>query len=528
MLSLVAGLAWPLAGSAAVADPSLFDETAVRTLFAFDQVSIPFSQNLKIEMRQPKKMPGNPVMTRGAPGTPDSWAVQFYGSILREQGKFRMWYVAKGDDSLEKARPSSASWHVAYAESTDGVHWTKPDLGLVEFRGSRKNNLVFMDPASLGVLNVKVISDPEEPDPARRYKMAAHVFFMNQNVKLGSLATFVSADGLRWTMVTKAEPVEGNLVKADLLLPPVHFEPAGGLYRWEGMYYISGQNAYSGSRPYHGRVARGYFSPDFVRWAPANAINFVRPAQHTLLGPGRSRDGEQTHEGIAVWNRGNVLLGISGRWHGAMEWKGVTIDLGFVLSNDGVSFREPAHEWTFLPRGEDGAWDQGGLLQGQGFENIGDQTYIYYGAWDPRIWEEAPARGGVGIATLPRDRFGDLRVDERNKGSGPYEMPVLASEFITAAIPAKAGLSQQLFLNADGLGAEAGLKIELLGAEGQPLPEFSGKNAAMVRQSGFQTPILWKGQAALIGLPERFRIKVSYEGERKTEIRVSALYVRNG
>ena len=196
------------------------------------------------------------------------------------------------------------------------------------------------------------------------------------------------------------------------MLPAVHFEPCGGLYQWDGQYFICGQNAMNATRPYQGRVVRMYRSRDFVNWSPTSSIGFVRTPQHTPLGAGRSLEGEQTHEGISVWNRRNVLLGVVGVWHGAKEWKDITVDLGFVVSNDGLNFREPAHEWTFLRRGEDGAWDQGGLLQGQGFENVGEQTFIYYGAWDPRHRESVPARGGVGIAVLSRDRFGELVVEE--------------------------------------------------------------------------------------------------------------------
>ena len=29
-----------------------------------------------------------------------------------------------------------------YAESKDGIHWKKPELGLVEFNGSKANNIV--------------------------------------------------------------------------------------------------------------------------------------------------------------------------------------------------------------------------------------------------------------------------------------------------------------------------------------------------------------------------------------------------
>jgi len=165
-------------------------------------------------------------------------------------------------------------------------------------------------------------------------------------------------------------------------------------------------------------------------------------------------------------------------------------------------------------------------LQGQGFENIGDETFIYYGAWDPRHWQNTPERGGVGIATLPRDRFGDLVVEEAGKGPGDYQLPVIQGEFITAAVPTKVGAAHRFYLNADGLGAQAELKIELLDNHERPLPGFSGKDAAIVRQSGFHTPVTWNGQTAIADLPDRIRVKATFEGEQKTGIRFSALYVQ--
>jgi len=44
-----------------------------------------------------------------------------------------------------------------------------------------------------------------------------------------------------------------------------------------------------------------------------------------------------------VWNRGNVLLGIYGQWHGDRSGDRhlVTMDLGLVLSNDGLHYRSP-------------------------------------------------------------------------------------------------------------------------------------------------------------------------------------------
>lgn len=501
-----------------------FNETKATTLFAFDNVSIPHTQNLRLEMRAPAKHPANPVVRRGAPGTPDAQGVQFYGSIIREGGRCRMWYVAFDDDTKNKV--ASERWRAAYAESTDGLTWTKPNLGLVEFAGNKNNNLILTDPAPLGFVNVKVLTDPDDPDPQRRYKITGHVYFRHHR-RHGTLARFVSADGLSWKMPHPAKTRNAELLMGDLVLPAVHFEPSGGLYKWDGMFYASGQNSMNATRPYHGRVTRMYRSSDFVTWSQTSTLGFVRSTQHELLGPGRSREGEQTHEGISVWNRGNVLLGVSGLWHGAAEWKDVTIDLGFVVSNDGLNFREPAHEWTFLKRGEDGQWDQGGLIQGQGFENIGDQTFIYYGAWDPRHWEEAPLRGGVGIAVLPRDRFGDLVVEEAGQGGGDYQLPKVISEFVTAAIPVRQGTSPRFHLNADGLGPDATLKVELLDHLEQPIPGCSGKNAAIIRQSGFQTPITWGAKLGRSDLPDRIRLHVSFEGSKRTDIRFSAIYLQS-
>ncbi|QDT44616.1 hypothetical protein Pan241w_47290 [Gimesia alba] len=68
-LLLVAGIVW--AGLAGVisaeehggdAHGGYFDEMQATTLFAFDEVSLPFSQNLKLVMRTPERFPANPVL----------------------------------------------------------------------------------------------------------------------------------------------------------------------------------------------------------------------------------------------------------------------------------------------------------------------------------------------------------------------------------------------------------------------------------------------------------------------------------
>ena len=482
--------------------PTTVDEAV---LFSFDDVSILYTHNLRLTAHAPQRHPDNPVMRRGAPGAPDEFGVQFYGSIVHDEGRFKIWYVAV------------PCWRPAYAESADGIHWERPVLGLVEYKGSRANNLVLMEPAPVKSTNLKVLVEPDDPDPVRRYKMVVDpAWWDGEKSGYCTLAPLFSADGLRWRLAIDATPVDGRLPVERVTIPPDHhFEAAGGLYKWRGLYYASGQSAAGvlnsplSAGEYSGREVVMHRSADFIRWSATTSVGFLREGQYRSF---PYSEGEESHEGVSVWQRGNVLLGLYGIWHGAPEWKDRTLDLGFLISNDGVHFREPVTEWAFLPRGDDGAWDQGGLIQGQGFENVGDRTYIWYGAWDLRA-ERKHTRGGVGLATLERDRFGSLSVrDPAGQGS-----------FVTSLL--QVGQEARLWVNADGIAEDASLRVELLDELERPLPAFSGERGGIVQQSGLKSPVLWDGEEQMRGLQDPFKIKVTFAGGNRSALKFYALYV---
>lgn len=80
-------------------------------------------------------------------------------TLLHEEGRYRLWYGAS-----QAADP--AERYVCYAESEDGFSWQRPELGLVEYRGSRRNNLLCAGQDHyLGA----VFRDPSAP-PEERYK----------------------------------------------------------------------------------------------------------------------------------------------------------------------------------------------------------------------------------------------------------------------------------------------------------------------------------------------------------------------
>jgi len=492
-------------------------------LLAIDDTAIPFTHNLRLEMHRPVKHPDNPLLSPGSADMPDGYGAQFYGSVVEDEGKFKAWYVAIDPSFLEKPG-SFATLRPAYAESADGIHWTKPELGLVEYNGSRKNNLVLIEDGPLNVINLKVLVEPDDPDPSRRFKMTGQTRCAVQKENKaggfqektwGTLVPLISADGLHWRLAIDAKPLGGLLPKEARLLPEHHFEAAGGLYKWNGMYYASGQSGgglgdwgYThGTRPYSGREVMMHRSPDFVTWSKTSHVGFIRHHQHAKFQYGH---GEESHEGASVWNRGNVLLGLYGIWHGGADWEDITLDMGLLVSNDGIRFREPTHEWPLLERGPDGAWDQGGVIQGQGFANIGDETRIYYGAWDPRN-RTATSRGGIGLATLPRDRFGSLKMQKANG----------EAELITMPVSVDGG--SRILVNASGLSQNALLRVELLDRLERPLDGYSGNRAARVREAGFASPVEWS--SSLPDGQDAVRIKLTYEGDARHQIALHAIYV---
>ncbi len=70
--------------------------------------------------------------------------------VFRDDDICRMYYRASHlrnfADKLQTIHP----WFICYAESRDGIHWTRPNLGLVEFNGSTDNNIILTNHCSHG------------------------------------------------------------------------------------------------------------------------------------------------------------------------------------------------------------------------------------------------------------------------------------------------------------------------------------------------------------------------------------------
>ena len=85
-----------------------------------------------------------------------------YFTLFPEDGGIRMYY---------RGWESGRQPVTCLAESTDGLRWTRPDLGLVELGGSSRNNIVFSGPNEGAAHNLTPFRDgnPACP-PEARYK----------------------------------------------------------------------------------------------------------------------------------------------------------------------------------------------------------------------------------------------------------------------------------------------------------------------------------------------------------------------
>ena len=132
------------------------------TYLVLDSRIIDTTDNARLAVGVVKKHPANPLFREDKP-----WEPRFdnlYANVLYDEQdkRYTCWYSpfivdkAVSDTPREKRsqvpyRPRGREMGVCYAVSKDGLTWEKPDLGLIEFNGSKANNLVVRGPHGAGM-----------------------------------------------------------------------------------------------------------------------------------------------------------------------------------------------------------------------------------------------------------------------------------------------------------------------------------------------------------------------------------------
>ena len=199
----------------------------------------------------------------------------FYVSVVHGEGRYRMYYrghslpssiapslVAPGETVVPEHKEVTC-----YAESLDGQIWTKPSLGIVEFQGSKDNNIIW---DGFGTLNFTVFRDTNPATPAEyRYKALATG---QPNRPQKRVVGMVSADGIHW------KPIQE---KALLTQRPT--DNGGDGFLWDNVqgqyvaylriwYPYRWQDSRNRRSPTIRAIARAT-SPDFLNWSDLENID---------------------------------------------------------------------------------------------------------------------------------------------------------------------------------------------------------------------------------------------------------------
>lgn len=270
-----------------------------------------------------------------------------YMVSFRDGDKFRAWYRV----DTAKFNFSDSRSMTAYAESNDGIHWHKPKLGIIEFAGSKQNNLVWDEP---GLVNMAVFRDDNpEARSDERYKAL---------IRGRNIFALVSADGLHWRKAGD-EPILDD--------PPFD---SHNIAFWDPLtkHYL----AYTRGVRLDGRLGQGMTSrfKGGVRWVRHSRSTDFR--HWTALQPIQTGDSPReefyTNSTIRYERAPDFLFMFPSRFASARkpnpDWKhgaGVN-DIAFLSSRDGLQFDRTFMQAFIRPGTDDGNWHERSLYMERG------------------------------------------------------------------------------------------------------------------------------------------------------------------
>ncbi|MBI2432147.1 MAG: hypothetical protein HYV26_04685 [Candidatus Hydrogenedentes bacterium] len=367
--------------------------------------------------------PANPLLVPETPWEVNgTWFVPF--DVLRESAAspLRLWYGAyrKSENKLT---------HTCLAESQDGVAWTRPNLGLLEFEGSKENNIVWQG------RGLKPNFDPLDPDPARRYKGM---------MRSDAFTPMYSPDGIHWTEGPR--PVISQAYDATTF----HYDPIGK--KW-----IAAVKMFK-----DGKRARGYAeSSDYEHWSDT-----------CLMLVADERDAPQDElYALRLFRYESVYLGLLKVYHVATD----RCDIQLAISRDAKHWERPDRVPFLANSPEVGAYDYGNLDAASDPLLINGQLCFFYGGRSGL--HNAPPEitsGSLCAATLRPDGFVSL-----DAGTEPGTLT-------TKPLLLEGGT---LYVNVNA--ANGTLRAEVLDpTTGAPLPGYSLTDFGPITEDETRFPVL--------------------------------------
>ena len=398
-------------------------------------------------------------------------------TVMLDEGVYKMWYSANGEDGVPRD---------CYATSTDGIHWKRPNIGLIDYQGSRENNII-----SLNLNHGSIFKDPSA-EPEQRFKCILGAgkydyvsvygggarFRYDENPPdtwhYGSVGGLYSPDGIHWTPCEKLI-MPWYTDTRNVAFWDDRLQKYVAYVRWNE-YLRAEDGAQRGSFDYRA-IARSE-SADFENFPVPEKIlepDFDDPEDADMWGGG-------LYDTAAVkypFADDAYLIFTAAYYHTTDA-----LDIQLATSRDGIHFarwREP-----FVRLGPAGAFDSMMLYMGVGVLPIGDELRLYYTGYDQphdKVTGEE-YRPAIGSALLRLDGF--VSQDAGGQGGWLTTLPFTFE-------------GNHLEVNMDG-SARGWLKVEILDEGLQPLKGFTEADADRLGGSSTAQTVTWNGKQDLSAL----------------------------
>jgi hypothetical protein len=452
----------------------LFDVGANRQLL-IDEAFFEEVENVRIRLH-PARKTGEKVVQREHPweaATLNWFSVMKDPGVVDKQARYRMWYECYDIEGW----PTGDDTSFCYAESRNGVHWTKPQLDLFEFRGSKKNNILFrqIGPAEAHsrVHGTGVFKDATAPLEAR-YKAVSQGIWRGSKGLPHRIAGMFSTDGLKWARYP--EPI------CDVFADSQY---SGFWDSRVARYVIYGR---VGGR---GRALGRAVSDDFSHFKPLELVlqtDDSDPPNSDLYNPAAIK-----YAGAA-----NVYLMFPSLFQHDTD----TLDIRLAVSRDGVHWTWPQRDVAFIPLGQPGAFDSKTLYMGQGLLEAGEELWLYYSGsplthsghdLDDLLKVEQPR--AYSRVVIRRDRFASA---DSGPGGGYFVTPPLrfAGNVLKVNVDVRPG---------------GRVRVALLDENGEPVPGHTVNDCLPISSNELAEPVRWQqggDVTSLAGKPTRLRVEL--------------------
>jgi predicted GH43/DUF377 family glycosyl hydrolase len=442
----------------------------VTTISFIDDGAIEKSYRLTRFLNHPHKISENPVITKT-----EDWEslMCVYGSVIHDESRFHAYYTIWW---LEEQPPFSCRAEgLAYATSSDGINWVKPSLDIVREVNDGRNNLIryglFADQPC--VLRLR------EPHDSSRYVMAYYGDFppLGSGVRL-----CFSEDGINWdwpgrlVWQTPLDVISKELdyYAADDTIN-FYFDSRTQKYVLLRKVMQDGDLVYDANRHGNWRPGRESLVRSIARCQSHDLIEWTN--HRMILTPDLDDPPGVDFHRLGVTPYRDGYLGLLEMLDATPDKQTMAIDL--VFGEDGLSWKRPCRsQQPFLHPGKACEWDGGVIFTPPQFLVHEDQILVYYGGMQARMNEQSMAqckRYGVGLATLPLDRFCSLRSSEHEPG-----LLITKPVFIANSISVNATV-----------GVEGFLQVALYNSAGEIIPGFGWDECNSVGRGGERVAINW-------------------------------------